>query len=118
MFKNWILDQSNRFFIIKSPFQEGAGAASDVLRKVDVPIVSQYICDNNYSGYGGIYPKQICAGKGGAGSCQGDIGGPLHMDGELFGIVSWGLGCAIGGYPDVYTEVSAYSDWISQVIGA
>jgi len=105
--------------MIKSSFQSG-GSASDVLLKVDVPIVSKSECDSSYSGFGGIPPNQICAGleEGGVDSCQGDSGGPLYMDGEIFGVVSWGVGCAFPGYPGVYTEVSAYSDWISQVTGA
>jgi trypsin len=105
--------------MIKSSFQAG-GSSSDVLLKVDVPIVSKSECDSNYSGFGGIPPNQICAGleEGGVDSCQGDSGGPLYKDGEIFGIVSWGVGCAFAGYPGVYTEVSAYSDWISQVTGA
>jgi secreted trypsin-like serine protease len=49
---------------------------------------------------------------------QGDSGGPLFEEGILFGIVSWGpnFGCAIPDYPGVYTEVSGYTDWISQIV--
>lgn len=49
---------------------------------------------------------------------QGDSGGPLFDEGILFGIVSWGpsFGCAIPDYPGVYTEVSGYTKWISQIV--
>jgi secreted trypsin-like serine protease len=63
----------------------------------------------------------ICAGtiSGGTGSCQGDSGGPLVVDNngvfEQLGVVSWGIGCAVQGYPGVYTRVSEYQEWISAI---
>ena len=58
----------------------------------------------------------ICAGleEGGKDSCQGDSGGPLVSGNVLAGIVSWGYGCAVAGYPGVYTEVAHFSNWINQ----
>lgn len=51
----------------------------------------------------------------GKGSCNGDSGGPLvvtidNVD-RIIGVSSWGIGCG-NGYPDVYTNVFAYSQWI------
>lgn len=40
------------------------------------------------------------------------VGGPLITnEGVLVGIVSWGVPCALG-YPDIYTGVYKYLDWI------
>lgn len=67
---------------------------------------------------------QICAGMplGGVDSCQGDSGGPLiqRRAGRpvLVGIVSWGNGCALRGYPGIYTRVSSYAGWIRGKIAA
>lgn len=51
--------------------------------------------------------------KEGEGSCNGDSGGPLSRNGKQIGIVSWGYLCAAG-KPDVFTRVSAYTEWINE----
>ena len=64
----------------------------------------------------------ICSGKEGKDSCQGDSGGP-HVclgdesdpdDDAHCGIVSWGYGCALAGYPGVYAKTSKFVDWIEE----
>lgn len=44
---------------------------------------------------------------------QGDSGGPLVVNNEVVGISSWVMPCGIG-YPDVYTRVASYADWIEE----
>ena len=50
-------------------------------------------------------------------SCQGDSGGSLlyvyNGTTYLVGLVSWGNGCALYGYPGVYTDVNYYREWIT-----
>lgn len=68
--------------------------------------------------------RMICAADLGKDSCQGDSGGPLTaiIKKKLLqiGIVSWGNGCALAGYPGVYTNVglSAINTWITAQIAA
>jgi len=94
------------------------GSLPDLLHKVAVPIVSDKECEEAY-GSGEIAASMICAGldEGGKDSCQGDSGGPLVCSdvgaSYLCGIVSWGYGCAVAGYPGVYTEVAYFSQWVA-----
>jgi len=85
------------------------------LRSVEVPITSDSYCQKRY-GKENIKPSMICAGlpQGEKDSCQGDSGGPLkHVKtGELWGVVSWGYGCARPAFPGVYTRVAYYHKWI------
>jgi len=98
------------------------GKAVDHLQKVTLPFVTDEICNDCYNPNGYLIPdSQICAGdveNGGIDSCQGDSGGPLVeiSSGYVAGIVSWGRGCALPGYPGVNTEVSYFADWITDTI--
>ncbi|XP_060800687.1 trypsin-1 [Amyelois transitella] len=59
-------------------------------------------------------PSMFCAGsfkQPSPDACQGDSGGPLVKDGLLIGVVSWGLGCARGNFPGVYTRLSQPMIW-------
>ncbi len=78
----------------------------------------------------GVDPaKIVCAGvvdaarnlPGGKDACRGDSGGPLTRDPDtpggprlLVGIVSSGRGCALPGYPKIYTRVSFFREWIER----
>ena len=95
------------------------GSVSPVLMKVSVPVVDRKRCQSAYGKLNQITDRMICAGytEGGKDSCQGDSGGPLTSNGVLFGIVSWGYGCARPIYPGVYTNVANLRSWIKQNSG-
>lgn len=40
----------------------------------------------------------------------------IAQDGTVVGIVSWGNGCAVEGFPGIYSRVSAANDFIMQGI--
>lgn len=96
--------------------QGGSIIGSTQLLKISVPIINRRVCQNLY---GLITPRMICAGlsNGGKDACQGDGGGPLSANGVLYGIVSWGAGCARPGYPGVYSNVANLRPWIRNITG-
>merc|ERR1712213_251406 len=98
---------------------DNSGGISDVLRKVEAPVMSQSECE---SYWGNLNEGVVCIDTtGGKSSCNGDSGGPLSIPGAVFeqiGIVSFGsaAGCEIGA-PAGFSEVAKYIDWISSVTG-
>jgi len=53
------------------------------------------------------------------GTCKGDSGGALVTStGLLLGITSWGVPCGLGTFPDVFTRVDGYHDWIDETISS
>ena len=81
--------------------------------------------DDNYT-FTQVTKNMMCAGfiyKGGRDSCFGDSGGPLVIQDQdtaawqLAGLVSWGFGCANPGLPGVYTRVSQFSAWVTEIVG-
>lgn len=48
---------------------------------------------------------------------QGDSGGPLVFKGKVYGVVSFsGERCGDRRYPDIFTRISNYIDWVHQVV--
>jgi len=95
------------------------GLLSNILQKVQVPLISDEACQQDYGSLK-ISSSMMCAGfeAGGKDSCQGDSGGPLMCGDDLDGIVSWGIGCAEPGTPGVYTQTSYFVDWINEHSGS
>ena len=93
----------------------------DKLMFVQVPLVSNEVCNLPASYDGGITDAMICAGNqaGGKDSCQGDSGGPLvykQNDEYLqIGVVSFGDGCAQPDKYGVYAAAFNFHDWINSV---
>uniref|UniRef100_A0A8C7BTH7 trypsin n=1 Tax=Neovison vison TaxID=452646 RepID=A0A8C7BTH7_NEOVI len=81
----------------------------DDLQCLQAPILSDGTCRDAFPGR--ISSNMICLGymQGRKDACQGDSGGPVVCNGELQGIVSWGIGCAQKGKPGVYTKVCNYA---------
>ena len=90
------------------------------LRSVRMPLVSDSLCEEQYSLIEQpITSRMICAGGGRShlDTCYGDSGGPLVVDQEtparppddyvLVGLVDFGNGCSQPGYAGVYTRITS-----------
>ncbi|XP_016990911.1 trypsin alpha-3 [Drosophila rhopaloa] len=87
------------------------------LRGVVVCKVKRRKCRKAYRKAGiKIYKQMICAKRKNRDTCSGDSGGPLVNNGVLYGITSFGVGCASENYPGVYVNVFQYLLWIKKAL--
>lgn len=96
------------------------------LQQVDLPIVSNAVCQVAYQGTYNILETHICAGfaEGQKDSCSGDSGSPLivweNNHWEQLGLVSFGgtnaTPCAGANAYGVYTNLPKFKDFISSQI--
>lgn len=110
--------------------KERSGERSEMLLKVDVPIVANDQCQiwfkqeaiKENTKLVVINDSRICAGyeSGGKDSCLGDSGGPLIVKQKgkysVIGVVSTSIGCGRPKLPGIYTRVSSYFDWITKTL--
>ncbi|KAH9644581.1 hypothetical protein HF086_009156 [Spodoptera exigua] len=94
----------------------GSDAGSEQLRHVQVVVINQNTCRNQYANtVFSINDNMLCSGwpSGGRDQCQGDSGGPLYHNGIVVGVCSFGFGCGDPKYSGVNARVSRYSSWIA-----
>ena len=98
------------------------GNGSEVLKEVDLPIVSAETCEAQLgSPRVSIHDSMLCAGgELDHAACSGDSGGPLVLNKDsrhpvLIGAVSWGKRCGAGA-PEAYARISYFKDFIDQHI--
>ncbi|XP_047459421.1 plasminogen activator, urokinase a [Mugil cephalus] len=96
---------------------------SQLLKQADVTLISRAECNSKSQYDNVITDNMLCARSPdwSTDACEGDSGGPLvcEMSGRmfLFGVVSWGEGCAKTDKPGVYTRVTNYNRWIAAQTG-
>jgi len=91
---------------------------------LDLPVNDHDYCARKFATRNiHLISSQLCVGgEFYRDSCDGDSGGPLQCrlsrDGPwiLVGVTSFGSGCALEGFPDVYTRTSYYMKWIEDTI--
>ena len=93
--------------------------STNQMRYVDLTVVADSACGTTNFGFDAA--TGVCANGFLKDSCQGDSGGPLFkMVGTAriqLGIVSYGTGCGLPGFPGVYAEVNnaQIRSWITDV---
>ncbi|XP_065359756.1 uncharacterized protein LOC135953707 [Calliphora vicina] len=100
-------------------------AGTSVLHQAEVPIIPMDNCRSVYHDYT-ITKNMFCAGhkRGRIDTCAGDSGGPLlcrdttkpNHPWTIFGITSFGDGCAKRNKFGIYAKVPNYVDWVWSVI--
>lgn len=94
----------------------------DIMQQVQLPLVSNEVCNSEPAYNGQIQNTELCAGfaEGGKDSCQGDSGGPLTVfyNGQenQVGVVSWGDGCALPNKYGVYARVASFKTWVDNTM--
>ena len=97
------------------------GSRPSFIQEVDVPLVSDPVCNQSGGNYANVGNVAFCAGypQGQQDSCSGDSGGPIVINrgGQIvqLGTVSWGIGCARPDKYGVYADVAALSGWIDGI---
>lgn len=88
-------------------------------RKSQVLVTSIEQCQTQYAAQNiRILASQLC-GTANTNECHGNSGGPLMLFKNdayfLAGLLSFGpVSCATPGWPDIYTRVASYIDWIHE----
>ncbi|XP_064381754.1 chymotrypsin-like elastase family member 3B isoform X2 [Dromaius novaehollandiae] len=102
------------------------GPLPDKLQQALLPVVDYEHCTQpDWWGLLSIRRTMVCAGGSDEAGCNGDSGGPLNCqaaDGswEVHGIASFvsSLGCNTPQKPTVFTRVSAFEDWIDEILSS
>ena len=103
------------------------GQSTRFLHSINATVYSYDECvnspDTNFNPIDIVEEVEFCAGwtDGTKDACIGDSGGPLicvndENEPVLYGITSWGIGCASDGFPGVYAKISAIIEWINQTV--
>ncbi|XP_016985635.1 lectizyme [Drosophila rhopaloa] len=100
--------------------------AAKTLQTVTTDIVNFQECKEALPETAPLAESNICSSsqEQSKSACNGDSGGPLVVEfenaaSELIGIVSWGyIPCGLANLPSVFTKVSSYVDWITDIQSA
>lgn len=119
-------DSSHMYTVGQTCYLPGWGSTAstgneEVLNQVDLPILDDSVCQNEFPGY--IPATELCAGYKNQGKdwCADDIGSPLMCkdpNGQWYiqGLASSGGDCTKADQPSVFEDVSQYTDWIKQTM--
>ncbi|KAK4878080.1 hypothetical protein RN001_010586 [Aquatica leii] len=90
-----------------------ANVLSDRLLVVDVPRVDDQICKKRFPTTYNASTMICYGGVVGKDSCTSDSGGPLVIDGEQHGVISYGVSPCGGKAPAIYVKLHFFTDFIA-----
>lgn len=91
---------------------EIGGSNSFRLQKGTGKTITAQDCEEKI-GFG--YEHILCiASPAGQGICNGDAGSPAVNNNVVYGIASFSIGTCATEFPDVYTNLVQYKDWLAQ----
>nr|AFK64822.1 trypsin-like proteinase [Chilo suppressalis] len=92
------------------------GESSRIMHLLILPVFLLEICRFAMRYNREVFDSMFCTfTRIGEGTCHGDSGGPVVINNQLAGLVSWGIPCAMG-FPDVHTRIKPYLNWINKYI--
>ncbi|XP_058823224.1 trypsin-like [Topomyia yanbarensis] len=89
-------------------------------RYIAIPINDRDVC-NSVRPFSRVFESMICAGnmvaaQNGPAPCPQSIGSGLYCNGELTGLLSFGLNCGAANNPPTFTQVRFFNPWINQTL--
>lgn len=106
--------------IVSWGFEYEGGPQLETLKTINLNKVNNEECQAVYEGSElvDINEGVICANSVGRGTCAGDSGAPMVIGQVVVGISSYYEGCGYDDYPDVFTRIDRYTNWILGVASA
>lgn len=94
------------------------GAIPNNLQRLNTITISNSECVSRQTGENAnrIFDNKLCTfTRPAEGTCYGDEGGALVINGVLAGVLSWQVPCAAG-FPDVYERIAGVRLWVTTMI--
>lgn len=95
------------------------GSNPNQLQFIGLRVISNEFCIRKHKMFNQVYihGTTLCTLVGdGGGSSNQDSGGPLVINKKLVGVLSWGIPF-VKGYPDQFTKLSWFTQWIQEKTG-
>ncbi|XP_069362758.1 trypsin-1-like [Maniola hyperantus] len=111
---NYILPVGLQTSVASWGFETEDGPQHASLKNITLTTKNLELCKEAYKDVDEIKitKAQICALNEIAGICFGDAGAPMIYNNVLIGFSSFYKGCGDSSWPDVFTQVSTYTDWV------
>ncbi|XP_055616970.1 trypsin alpha-like [Toxorhynchites rutilus septentrionalis] len=88
-------------------------------QRLSIQINDRDICTNMRSELQ-VFESMICAGNmnqsANSAPCTGNLGSGLYCNGDLTGLLSFGINCGAGNNPPTFTQVRFFNSWIEQQV--